>query len=87
MAADPGAGPEIPRQRPKDYRLEFLSFKDWLLWKHSYTPEQLYDLCLATGSYGDYDRVMAWYRRSYRQYNEQRELLRAAVPFDNNYND
>lgn len=54
---------------------------------YGYTSEQLYDLCLATGCYGDYDKVMAWYRRRYQQYNDLREQLRAANPFNNNYRD
>lgn len=58
-----------------------MPFKEWLLWKYNYTPEQLYELCLATGRYGDYDKVMAWYRRRYQWYNEMREQLIAANPF------
>lgn len=54
------------------------------MWKYGYTPEQIYNLCLATGRYGDYDKVMEWYRRRYQQYNELREQLRAANPFTDN---
>lgn len=53
---------------------------------YNYTPEQLYDLCLATGRYGDYNRVMEWYRRRYQQYSELREQLRSANPFTDNNN-
>ncbi len=84
MAADPGAGPDISRWRARDFRWELMSFQEWLLWKYNYTPRQLYELCLATGRYGDYNRVMEWYRRRYRQYNELREQLRAANPFTDN---
>lgn len=80
MAADTDAR----RWHPKDYSLEYLTFKEWLSWMYNYTPEQLYDLCLATGRYGDYNRVMEWYRRRYQQYNELREQLRAANPFTDN---
>lgn len=82
MAADPGAGER--RWHLKEFKAEHLSFREWLQWSYGYTPEQLYELCLATGRYGDYNRVMEWYRRRYRWYNEQREQLRKACPFDIN---
>lgn len=72
---------------PREVSGEHKTFQEWLLLKYGYTPEQLYNLCLATGRYGDYDRVMEWYRRRYRQYNELREQLLAAIPFNNNYSD
>lgn len=61
--------------------LEWMPFKDWLLKKYGYTPQQPYDLCTATGRYGDYNKVMEWYRRRYRQENAEREQLLAANPF------
>lgn len=70
-----------PRPDPREVSGEYKTFQEWLLWKYDYTPRKLYDLCLATGSYGDYDKVMAWYRRRYQQYNELREQLLAANPF------
>lgn len=76
---------DVRRWRLKEVCLEYLTFKEWLSWMYSYTPEQLYDLCLATGRYGDYNKVMEWYRRRFQRYNELREQLRAANPFaDNN---
>lgn len=75
-----------PRPDPREVSGEYKTFQEWLSWKYGYTPQQLYDLCLATGKYGDYDKVMAWYRRRYQQYNELRERLLAANPFPTNYN-
>ncbi len=65
----------------KEVYLEWMPFKDWLLKKYGYTPQQLYDLCTFTGRYGDYNKVMEWYRRRYRQDNAEREQLLAANPF------
>lgn len=79
MAAD--AVPRIPVADPRDVSGEYKTFQEWLQWKYGYTPEQLYELCLATGRYGDYNKVMEWYRRRYQQYNVLREQLRAACPF------
>lgn len=70
---------------PGEISGEFKSFQEWLQWKYGYTPGQLYELCLATGRYGDYNKVMEWYRRRYQQYNVLREQLLAAVPFNDNY--
>lgn len=77
MAADPAADSHVG-----EFSGEFMTFKEWLLWRYGYTPGMLYDLCLATGRYGDYDKVMAWYRHRYQQYNELREQFLAAVPFN-----
>lgn len=61
--------------------MELLTFKEWLLRMYGETPEHLYTLCIATGNYGDYNKVMEWYRRRYRYDNVLREQLLAANPF------
>lgn len=65
-------------------------FLEWLKLKYGTVPSKLYLLCQATGSYGDYDKCMEWYRRRYRKEIEVYRNLCKANPFiekqeDKNY--
>ena len=44
-----------------------LTFQEWLKKRYNTTPPDLFDLAKATGRYGDYDKLLEWYRRRYRQ--------------------
>lgn len=81
MASDGSYLREAYGQTCREISGELLTFREWLKHKYGYTPQELYDLCTATGRYGDYNKVMEWYRRRYQQDNELREQLLAANPF------
>lgn len=61
-----------------DLPAEDTSFQEWLAVRYNYCPMELYKLALATGKYGDYDKLMEWYRRRYRY---EKDLARM---YDNN---
>lgn len=62
------------------------SFNEWLLAKYDTTPMTLYVLNKNTGRYGEYDKLMNWYRRRYRMEMDQLKCLIDNNPFINRYN-
>lgn len=65
------------------------AFNEWLLAKYGTTPMALYVLNKHTGRYGEYDKMMDWYRRRYRREMDQLKALISDNPFltDNQNND
>jgi hypothetical protein len=59
------------------------TFNEWLLARYDTTPMTLYELNKATGRYGEYDKLMEWYRRRYRREMLQLKLLSSGNPFIN----
>lgn len=72
-----------PRQFKYEFQEEEPEFLEWLKQRYDETPAGLYLLCQATGSYGDYNALMEWYRRRYRKEIKLGRALNLNNPFKN----